>query len=288
MIIISEPNYELGCQLPLNDWLWLNRMGAFERPDLMRFVSPSPPSELMKNVSGLEAARDFASHGADIYAALSAASPRPLTEYRHILDFGCGCGRLARMFKGHPHKVSGCDIDLRHVEWAKANLDHMQVVLSSVKPPLPFGNNEFDAIISISVFTHLSETTQDAFLADLHRICPPGGMLFLTVHGEHALERAISEPRIREMIDVPDEPFRQARDRFARGEHAFILQQGHLTTTSSVPPAPKIIDEPYEYGIAFVPEKYVRRHWVHWFDVVDFRRGAIHSFQDIIVLRARK
>lgn len=288
MIKVGEPDYALGCQLPLKDWLWLNRTGAFERPELTRFVSPSPPIELMKNVSGLETARDFASHGADIYGALSEASPRPLTEYKHVLDFGCGCGRLARMFKGHPHKVSGCDIDRRHVEWAKTNLDYMRVVLSSVKPPLPFEDNEFDAIISISVFTHLNETTQDVFLADLNRICLPGGMLFLTVHGEQALQRAISEPRIREMIAVPDEPFRQARDRFARGEHAFILQQGHLTTTTSESTAPKIIDAPYEYGISFIPEEYVRRHWVHWFDVVEVRRGAIHSFQDIIVLRARK
>jgi SAM-dependent methyltransferase len=285
---LSAPDFTLGCRLPLEDWLWLNRTGAFERPELLGFVSPSPPPELMRNVSGLESASDFASHGADIYRALSAASPRPLTEYRHILDFGCGCGRLARMFKGHPHKVSGCDIDPRHVEWARANLGHMRVLLSAVNPPLPFENGEFDAIISISVFTHLNETTQDAFLADLNRISAPGGMLFLTVHGEQALARAVAEPQIRAIIDVPDQPFEQARDRFARGDHAFILQQGHLTTVNAESEAPKVIDAPYEYGISFTPEEYVRRHWGQWFDVMEIRSGAIHSFQDIVVLRARK
>ena len=265
MIEIGAPDYSLGCRLPLGDWLWLNRAGAFERPELMRFVSPLPPIELMRNVSGLESARDFASHGADIFAALSGVSPRALTDYEHILDFGCGCGRLARMFKGHPHRVSGCDIDLRHVDWVSANLDHMQVKFSSVKPPLPFEDDEFDAIISISVFTHLNEPTQDSFLADLHRICRPGGMLFLTIHGEHALRRVVSEPRIRNMIDVPDEPFRRARERFARGEHAFILQRGHLTTADCAAPASTVIFEPYEYGISFTPEEYVRRHWAQWF-----------------------
>jgi len=278
-------DYGLGCRLPLEAWLWLNRTGAFERPELRGFVSPFPPPMLMQNVSGLESTRDFASHGVDIFEALSAASPKPLAEYRHILDFGCGCGRLARMFKGHPHQVSGCDIDSRHVEWAKENLDHMQISLSSVKPPLPYKDREFDAIISISVFTHLNEATQDQFLADLHRICEPGGLLFLTVHGHRALERAVHEPPIRDMIAVPDEPFQRACDQFSRGDHAFILQHGHLTTTDSPALASKATREPYEYGIAFIPEAYVRKHWARRFDVVDFRHGAIHSFQDIIVLR---
>lgn len=157
MNTMNAIDYGLGCRLPLEDWLWLNRTRAFERPELRRFVSPFPPPALMQNVSGLESERDFASHGVDIFAALSVASPRPLAEYKHIMDFGCGCGRLARMFKGHGHKVSGCDIDRRHVEWTKDNLDYMQVKLSSVKPPLPYKDDDFDAIISISVFTHPSQ-----------------------------------------------------------------------------------------------------------------------------------
>lgn len=130
-------DYELGCYLPAEDWAWLNRTGVFRDPALRKYVSPFPPAALMQNVSGLVKEEDFASHGADIFEALSAASPRPLAEYQHLLDFGCGCGRLARMFKGHPHQVSGCDIDRRHVEWARQNLDYMKVSVSSVKPPLP-------------------------------------------------------------------------------------------------------------------------------------------------------
>lgn len=90
------------------------------------------------------------------------------------------------------------------------------------------------------------------------------------------------------MIDVPDDAFRRARDQIARGGHAFILQQGHLTTTHAVTLPWKATREPYEYGIAFIPEAYVRKHWGQWFDVVDYRHGAIHSFQDIIVLTPRK
>lgn len=282
---MNEIDYELGCRMPVKDWIWLNRTGVFEEPSLMKYVSPFPPPQLMQNVSGLTSEKDFASHGGDIYTALSAASPKPLSEYDGILDFGCGCGRLARMFKGHPYKVSGCDIDRRHIEWVNQKLTHVSAAVSSVHPPIPYADNEFEAIISISIFTHLNEKSQDEFLSELHRVCRPGGYLFLTVHGEQALSRAINEKSIRDMISVDEDRFQKARSEFAKGRHAFILQHGHLTTTDG---KHSLINEPFEYGITFIPEQYVRAHWSRWFDVLDYRHGAIHSFQDIVVLAPKK
>jgi SAM-dependent methyltransferase len=250
----------------------------------------------MHNVSGLQNESDFASHGADFFLALSAASPTALTEYRRILDFGCGCGRLARMFKGHPSRISACDVDGRHVKWVDQSLSYVDVRQTSVHPPLPYGDNEFDAIVSISVFTHLGEKSQDEFLAELHRISSRTGYLFLTVHGACALERALNEPQIRDMIAVDERLFQAARHTFAEGQHAFILQQGHLTSSRTTRlrrfiswiTGQCVISEPFEYGITFIPESYIRQHWGKWFDVVDYCAGAIHSFQDIVVLRPRK
>jgi SAM-dependent methyltransferase len=181
-----DKNYDLGCRLPAEDWLWLNGRGIFDDPLLLPYVAPFPPKELMTNVSGLTNDRDFAAHGVEIFRALMQASPKPVTDYRNILDFGCGCGRLARMFKGNPNRIVGCDIDKRHVNWVAGNLDYMTACLISVNPPLPFGDDEFDAIISISVFTHLTEKSQDDFLAELSRIASRDGYLFLTVHGGQA------------------------------------------------------------------------------------------------------
>jgi cyclopropane fatty-acyl-phospholipid synthase-like methyltransferase len=250
----------------------------------------------MHNVSGLQNESDFASHGADFFLALSAASPIALTEYRRILDFGCGCGRLARMFKGHPSRISACDVDGRHVKWVGQSLSYVDVRQTSVHPPLPYGDNEFDAIVSISVFTHLGEKSQDEFLAELHRISSRTGYLFLTVHGACALERALNEPQVRDMIAVDEKLFQDACLTFAEGQHAFILQQGHLTSFRKTRlrrffswiTNQCVIHEPFEYGITFIPESYIRQHWGKWFDVVDYRAGAIHSFQDIVVLRPRK
>ena len=231
-------------------------------------------------------------NGADFYMALSEAAPKPLSEFRSILDFGCG--RLARMFKGHPHRVEGCDIDRRHVDWINDSLDFMRAKVSSVKPPIPYADNEFEAVISISIFTHLNEQSQDEFPRELCRVTTPGGRLFLTVHGERALARAVNELAIRAMLDVPDDRFAAARAAFVSGEHAVILQFGHLTTMHREKQSllqklrGKVIEEPFEYGITFIPESYIHKHWGQWFKVLDYRVGALHDFQDIVVVEPRK
>ncbi len=290
---MNEVDYSLGCRLSFKDWAWLNHVGAFEKPDLGSYIAPFPPQELMYNVSGLQSEKDFASHGVDLFEAYSQASPIPLTEYQSFLDFGCGCGRLARMFKGHPYKVIGCDIDSRHVKWVNDNLNYMTGVLTSVNPPLPFSDKEFDGILANSVFTHLNETSQDKFLRELNRICVPNGYLMLSVHGARALERAVNEEMIRNMINVEEKLFQKAYDAFYKNQYAFILQEGHLTTYSNekkmrIESTQGIIEEPFEYGITFIPEAYIRKHWSRWFEIVDYCYGAIHSWQDIIVLKPKK
>ncbi len=281
-------DYSFGCKLAVDDWVWLNRIGVFNDPRLRGYVSPFPPPALMENTTGLNNERDFASHGADFWLALSHASPTPLSGYESVLDFGCGCGRLARMFKGHPGRIVGCDIDYRHIDWCHAALEFMEARLSSVQPPIPFGADEFDAVISISIFTHLNESSQDAFLQELARVCRPGGTLLLTVHGKRALDRAVCEADIRAMLDMPEHLFRAARQDFSEGRHAFVLQQGHLTTVGNGhvagDHAERVISDPFEYGITFIPEPYLRFHWGQWFELIDYRVGALHDFQDIVVL----
>ena len=282
-------DYSLGCRLPVDIWADFNRTLAFKDIRLRKYAAPFPPVELMQITSGLTKVSDFASHGADFWIALSKASPKPLSEYDSILDFGCGCGRLARMFKGYLGYLAGCDIDHRLVTWCSEVLKYMDVKLSSVKPPIPFSDNLFGAIISVSIFSHLNESSQDQFLQELNRVCRPGGRIFLTIHGKRALERAVSEPHIKEMLLVDEDLFQAAVKKFINGQHGFILQQGHLTTTGKNKlPEKKIISEPYDYGITFIPETYLYNHWTQWFDIIDYRAGAIHDFQDIVVLEPKK
>lgn len=265
----------ISCTSPAEAWAEFNRTEVFERPELRTHVAPFPPRDLMQNVSGLTSERDFASHGADFWIALSQASAKPLSSYASVLDLGCGCGRLARMFRGHPGEIHGCDIDARHVAWIRQSLDYMQVELTKPDAPLPYGDGRFELIISISVFTHLNEASQDVLLAELARVASRRGTLLLTIHGERALERAQRERAIFEMISVDPRAFERAAEQFERGRHAFILQNGHLTNAD------------FDYGITFIPKAYVLEHWSRWFTLKRHVSGALHDFQDVLVLEPR-
>jgi SAM-dependent methyltransferase len=205
----------------------------------------------------------------------------------------------------------GCDIDPGMVQWVDENLDYMTAVLTGPKPPLPFSDNEFDAIVSISVFTHLNEKNQDKFLWELSKITEEGGYLFITNHGSRALERAKNEEMIFKMLNIDKLSFERACHEFEKNQHAFIPQHKKYNLRPSLQDREKAkppkgigkrfreiakrsqyrlwgAEEDFEYGITFIPGSYIVKHWAKWFDVIEIIQGAIHDFQDIIVLSPKK
>ena len=62
------------------------------------------------------------------------------------------------------------------------------------------------------------------------------------------------------------------------------LQNGALRRWVGSTDEQVVINEPFEYGSTFIPETYIRNHWRKWIEIIDYRHGAIHSFQDIVVL----
>src|SRR4051794_16457252 len=256
-----------------DEWVSLNRSEDIEAKAAANEVAPFPPVSLMHRVSGLNEQRAFAQHGCDFFAALTKASPKPLNQFTSLLDFGVGSGRLARMFKGFRGAYVGADIDHELLAWVSQGLPWVQTAATTPRKPLPFGDGQFDGVISISVFTHMNQADCLFYLRELHRVTRPGAYLFLTIHGSRALERAESEPSVFKMLQIPKSSLSQARAALESGSVLFVRQDtGHLTT------------ETYDYGITFTAEGYIRAEWARLFSVKDVRKGAIHDFQDIVVL----
>jgi len=107
----------------------------------MDLVAPFPPAALMHRTANTDNDQRFAAVGVAILRALAAASRKPLSEYRDLLDFGVGAGRLARMFKGFQGRYAGADIDADNVAWIAGNLPWLQAVklrkASAVRSPMP-------------------------------------------------------------------------------------------------------------------------------------------------------
>ena len=147
------------------------------------FGGPLPPAGLRARV-GLTGSRDefllVGREGArQILGALSAAG-----EGRRDgdwLDFGCGCGRLARPLieSGAPGTYSGVDVDARQIAWASRNLAGRFTVMRP-EPPLALSDASFDVVLAISIFTHLDEAKQFAWLSEIRRVLRAGGVLVAT------------------------------------------------------------------------------------------------------------
>lgn len=103
-----------------------------------------------------------------------------------MLDFGCGCGRTLRWFNGSEPHLHGTDIDAEAIGWCQKNLHFADFEMNEGLPPLDYADETFDLIYAISVFTHLDEERQFLWLDELKRATKPGGIVLLTVHGEHA------------------------------------------------------------------------------------------------------
>jgi len=98
-----------------------------------------------------------------------------------ILEFGVGCGRVARhVVRAAPAAAfHGCDVDPRLLGWSRANLPGAYA-LTRPDPPLPYAKAAFDLVYALSVFTHMHEPAARVWLAELARVTRPGGLAILS------------------------------------------------------------------------------------------------------------
>jgi SAM-dependent methyltransferase len=156
-------------------------------PALLRVrvtASPEPDEFLRSGKEGAELIRrTVANHVGSGIESLGA-----------LLDFGCGCGRVARYWaRLDGPDVFGCDYNPELVAWCRENLPFMQADVNGLSPPLPHPAERFDLVYAISVFTHLSERMQHEWMAEMRRVLRPGGLLFFTTHGDRYAE-ALTKP----------------------------------------------------------------------------------------------
>jgi len=148
--------------------------------------------------------RRLRSHGADaetsfrlegfsafrkLELALSHHAGLTFRDFARILDWGCGCGRIARYFGAFRGVLTGIDIDADNVGWCRDHLSFGSFDAIGTTPPTHLPGAAFDLIIGVSVFTHLREEDQLRWLQELHRLAKPGAILLLTVLGDHGVVR---------------------------------------------------------------------------------------------------
>ena len=107
-----------------------------------------------------------------------------------VLDWGCGPGRVIRHLPevvGEENEYHGTDYNAGSIQWCKDNLSGIQFNCNSLEARLPYEDGYFDVIYGISIFTHMSEQLHHDWYLELYRILKPGGIMFLTTHGDNFL-----------------------------------------------------------------------------------------------------
>lgn len=223
---------------------------------------PLPPAGLRHRVGPNSSRAEFLHVGElcaedllEVYRRLG----RPPQADRHWLDFGCGCGRVARHLIGAGAQArcgsgglvyTGVDVDRRQIAWAARHLPGRFEVIPTA-PPTALASDSFDVIFTISVFTHLDERAQEAWLGELARLLRPGGLLLATTH---APEIARTSPGV-----TPPELAR-------------LEQRGFLFRPSV---------GPFNEQSAFHSEAYLRSTWSRHLAGRGYFPYALGRFQDI-------
>ncbi len=222
---------------------------------------PLPPAELRARVHGGPDAEDFRQTGAvlalDLLALIDELDALPANA--RILDFGCGCGRVARFLAPllAPARYTGVDIDGPAIAWCQ---DHLSPPAHFARipqqPPTELPEAGFDLVLAVSVFTHLPEALHLAWLRELARRTRPGGLLIASLHGPEHL------------------PPGQALDRARLYLRGFVYAR--LYDTEGLPDY---------YRQAFHRPAYLRRRWPGAWSIEDYRPAALNGDQHAAICR---
>ena len=187
---------------------------------------------------------------------------RAMESFHSILDFGCGCGRMLLWMEELARRrvLHGTDIDADAIHWCREHVPYAHVAVNDADPPLRYPDGAFDLAFAHSVFTHLDEQRQDAWLSELQRVTSPGGFLVLSTRGEVALGHDVW--RIRERLQ----------------------DEGIVFIDNVFGPEYPLPDW---YQRTFHARWYVFEHWGRWFEIRAYLPGGALGVQDQILLERR-
>lgn len=191
---------------------------------------PIPPPELLFRVSGAADVEWFLRGGAWAREAIEqilASAGASLPAGARVLDFGCGCGRVARAWlTAGDQRFTGTDSDPAAVRWCRRHLPKAHFLTNGPWPPLALPAASCDLVYALSVFTHLPEAQQRKWFAELGRVLAPGGWLVVSLHGEAYLP---------ELGPVEQETFRSGKLVVVGGDEAGSNACNAFHPTAAVP-----------------------------------------------------
>lgn len=228
----------------------------------MTAASIRPSQEMIRYVTGMDDYDDFLRSGIEVFIQLDLAARRydgrPIREFNRVLDFGCGPGRILQFLQPGPD-VFACDVSGPVVKYAELAFPRVNVHCNSLLPPLRYYGEFFDLVYSFSVFSHLSQSVEDAWLTELRRIGQSGCLYLLTVHGDWVIEATLGK---------------EGASARRGGFYYKVVHQRNGTN----------FDFPDYYETSYHTSDYIKSRWNRWFEVLAIIKGddpSRHLFGDL-------
>lgn len=238
---------------------WLRGLERANRPHPCPDGFPLPPAKLIVLVTGSFDSVWYIESGhlaiGSMRSALEDAGVEP-GDFRSILDFGCGCGRVIRHWPPLTQAtLCGTDTNTKLVEWCCRHLPFGKFQLNCLQPPLDYADKQFDFAYALSVLTHMPEELQQPWINELWRVLRPGGYLLVTTQGAEYISKLT----------------RSERDHYRQGHPVVRYREAAATNLCSV----------------YHPEQYVRERLAQKFSIMMCRPRAAagNGNQDLYLLR---
>jgi len=271
--------YILGQQKTLE---WMHSIGVCKDKKLRSLIPPLPPLNLRKITAAPELQEFLWTGLVDLERIMTLyeeAAGTSAEKHLKILDFGCGCGRMSRFLNNYSstNSIYACDVNPDHIKWCQKNLIGVQYSQNNVLPPLPYHDQMFDLVYSLSVFTHLSESTSIEWLTEMRRILKSDGVLIITIHGQAALQIIRDSIQHQAMFTLDQEQVIETINKFK--EKQFIFYNYDRSTLD-------IAKAGEDYGNTFIYPEYIKNKWGKLgFTILDIISGGLRGWQDIVILR---
>ena len=113
-----------------------------------------------------------------LYRGLLARHTSAPARFTSVLDFGCGVGRLSRLWLRHADRVVGVDISAPMLEQARKIVGDdpkMTFLLNETCDLASCGSAQFDLVFSHICLQHMPWSLASDYLREFVRVCQPRG-----------------------------------------------------------------------------------------------------------------
>lgn len=262
-------------------WLWCCTEGYRSEGRLREILPSFPPDEVQYRFAGA-AGDDTMRDAFSIYKLLKSLADQHLrSPLDCVLEFGCGWGRIIRLFTRdvEPQKLWGIDCLPVAIDTCKQTNPYARFELVDPFPPTRLPSDAVDLVYAYSVFSHLSEAAHLAWLSEFKRVLRPGGLVVATTRPRDFIltcerlrkageQRAWAQGTVLAFQDTAG-----ALARYDRGEYLFQPMGGG-----------DVLDASF-FGETCIPRQYVVQNWTRLFEFVGYVDDRSLCQQNVIVAR---